>query len=136
MIKHCRTAGCGWQTEDLDDIEALRQMTFHNHQQHPGKGRRGPARRKPTPTSNGEVAGSSEGKQDGARGSPVPAYRLGFTSGQVLVDPVVHLRYRTWVDQAAYTGTFAEFLNEATDLVTQLKGLVPAGYRLEGEDDE
>ena len=39
--KHCRTPGCGWVTEETDPNEALRQMTAHNRQQHPGKGRGG-----------------------------------------------------------------------------------------------
>ena len=61
----------------------------------------------------------------------VPGYLVEFDAPTVVLDPMVHLRYRTWVEQADYYGSFEAFIDECTELVTRMMGLVPAGYHLE-----
>ena len=40
---------------------------------------------------------------------------------------MVHWRYRMWVDQTGYDKPFCEFIDEATEVVTNLMRLVPSG---------
>ena len=65
----------------------------------------------------------------------VAGYPVVFDAPKVVLDPVIHLRYRTWVEQAHYEGTFAQFIDECTSTMTRIMGLVPSGYILREKDE-
>ena len=66
-------------------------------------------------------------------GAEVASYPFRFRHEELFLDPIIHLRYRMWQSQADYRGTFAEFLDECTEIVTGLMELVPPGYELAEE---
>lgn len=61
--------------------------------------------------------------------------RITFKLPPVELPAIVLVRYQAW-QANGYKGTMAEWLDEATEMVTVVAGYTPYGYILEEEDDD